>query len=159
MKNLIKFSSVALLVVILGGCGDIQNNEYTELNTVESNVSVDYELHPEKDKLYINVDINGHANDLDYDIIEYINNNYAQPVAPQPMPVAQPIRQQTTATVQPQVQAKKMTTPVNSAPVNQSNPNIDNLKFLESMTAIYEKSGRHDLARGLKASLSKNNIK
>ena len=76
MKNLIKFSSVALLVVILGGCGDIQNNEYTELNTVESNVSVDYELHPEKDKLYINVDINGHANDLDYDIIEYINNNY-----------------------------------------------------------------------------------
>ena len=90
---------------------------------------------------------------------EYINNNYAQPVAPQPMPVAQPIRQQATATVQPQVQAKKMTTPVNSAPVNQSNPNIDNLKFLESMTAIYEKSGRHDLARGLKASLSKNNIK
>ena len=36
------------------------------------------------------------------------------------------------------------------------NENIDNLKFLESMTAIYEKSGRHDLARGLKASLSKN---
>ena len=58
------------------------------------------------------------------------------------------------AMTQPQV--KKMTTPVNSAPVNQSNPNIDNLKFLESMTAIYEKSGRHDLARGLKASLSKN---
>lgn len=56
----------------------------------------------------------------------------------------------------PQQAAKKMTTPVNTAPVNQSNPNIDNLKFLESMTAIYEKSGRHDLARGLKASLSKN---
>lgn len=55
-----------------------------------------------------------------------------------------------------QAQAKKLTTPVNTAPVNQSNPNIDNLKFLESMTAIYEKSGRHDLARGLKASLTKN---
>ena len=54
---------------------------------------------------------------------------------------------------------KKHTTPVNTAPVNQGNPNIDNLKFLESMTAIYEKSGRHDLAQGLKASLSKNNIK
>lgn len=53
---------------------------------------------------------------------------------------------------------RKNTTPVNTAPVNQSNPNIDNLKFLESMTAIYEKSGRHDLARGLKASLNKNNI-
>ena len=59
----------------------------------------------------------------------------------------------------PQAQVKKMTTPVNTAPVNQSNPNIDNLKFLESMTAIYEKSGRHDLARGLKASLNKNNLK
>ena len=64
---------------------------------------------------------------------------------------------QTATITQPQV--KKMTTPVNSAPVNQSNPNIDNLKFLESMTAIYEKSGRHDLARGLKASLNKNNLK
>ena len=62
--------------------------------------------------------------------------------------------QATVAAVKPQV--KKMTKPVNSAPVNQSNPNIDNLKFLESMTAIYEKSGRHDLARGLKASLNKN---
>lgn len=53
---------------------------------------------------------------------------------------------------------KSMTTPVNNAPVNQSNPNINNLKFLESMTAIYEKSGRYDLARGLKANLAKNNI-
>ena len=71
-----------------------------------------------------------------------------------PQPVARPVQTQTMTVAQPQV--KKMTTPVNSAPVNQSNPNIDNLKFLESMTAIYEKSGRHDLARGLKASLSKN---
>ena len=63
---------------------------------------------------------------------------------------------QTQTMTVPQQQSKKMTTPVNMAPVNQSNPNIDNLKFLESMTAIYEKSGRHDLARGLKASLSKN---
>lgn len=63
-------------------------------------------------------------------------------------------RPQAQTMVQPQL--KKMTTPVNTAPVNQSNPNVDNLKFLESMTAIYEKSGRHDLARGLKASLSKN---
>lgn len=76
-----------------------------------------------------------------------------------------PQAQNTVATrpAQPQqvaVQApvKKLTTPVNNAPVNQSNPNVDNLKFLESMTAIYEKSGRHDLARGLRASLNKNNI-
>ena len=77
---------------------------------------------------------------------------YVEPIAqPQVRPMAQ------TATVQ--APARKMTTPVNTAPVNQSNPNVDNLKFLESMTAIYEKSGRHDLARGLKASLNKNNLK
>lgn len=69
-------------------------------------------------------------------------------------PASRPIQTQTMTVAQPQV--KKMTTPVNTAPVNQSNPNIDNLKFLESMTAIYEKSGRHDLAKGLKASLNKN---
>lgn len=72
--------------------------------------------------------------------------------------ISRPAQPQATATVtQPQV--KKMTTPVNTAPVNQGNPNVDNLKFLESMTAIYEKSGRYDLARGLKASLNKNNLK
>lgn len=69
-------------------------------------------------------------------------------------PVAYSSAQKTATAIQ--AQAKKHTTPVNTAPVNQSNPNIDNLKFLESMTAIYEKSGRHDLARGLKASLTKN---
>ena len=82
---------------------------------------------------------------------------YAKPAMEEfvaPQPITRPAQTQTLAAVQPQV--KKMTTPVNTAPVNQSNPNIDNLKFLESMTAIYEKSGRHDLARGLKASLSKN---
>ena len=71
--------------------------------------------------------------------------------------INRPVQSQAVATAQPQ--AKKMTTPVNAAPVNQTNPNIDNLKFLESMTAIYEKSGRHDLARGLKASLNKNSLK
>lgn len=65
-----------------------------------------------------------------------------------------------TAVTEPAIApVRKNTTPVNKAPVNQNNPNIDNLKFLESMTAIYEKSGRHDLAQGLKTSLSKNNIK
>ena len=84
---------------------------------------------------------------------EYANQTTPQEfVAPQPM--VKQVQTQTMTAIQPQV--KKMTTPVNSAPVNQSNPNIDNLKFLESMTAIYEKSGRHDLARGLKASLNKN---
>lgn len=67
---------------------------------------------------------------------------------------SEPQRPSVQTAVKPAI--RKNTTPVNTAPVNQSNPNIDNLKFLESMTAIYEKSGRHDLARGLKASLNKN---
>lgn len=73
--------------------------------------------------------------------------------------MSQPQAQRQTVQTATQTVARKNTTPVNTAPVNQSNPNIDNLKFLESMTAIYEKSGRHDLAQGLKASLNKNNIK
>lgn len=76
--------------------------------------------------------------------------------APQSEMAMQTISKPQSQVAMTQPQVKKMTTPVNTAPVNQSNPNIDNLKFLESMTAIYEKSGRHDLARGLKASLSKN---
>ena len=71
--------------------------------------------------------------------------------------MSQPQRPMTQTAVQQAV--RKNTPPVNTAPVNQSNPNIDNLKFLESMTAIYEKSGRHDLAQGLKASLNKSNLK
>ena len=68
-------------------------------------------------------------------------------------------QRQTVATMTaPQPQVKKHTTPVNTAPVNQNNSNIGNLKFIESMAAIYEKSGRHDLAQGLKANLTKNKV-
>ncbi len=81
--------------------------------------------------------------------------NYVTPQA-QNTVATRPVQSQPVAVQAPSV--KKLTTPVNNAPVNQSNPNVDNLKFLESMTAIYEKSGRHDLARGLRASLNKNNI-
>ena len=82
--------------------------------------------------------------------------NYVNPAQAQNIQTMSQPQRQTTAVQQA---VRKNTTPVNTAPVNQSNPSIDNLKFLESMTAIYEKSGRHDLAQGLKASLNKNNIK
>ena len=38
--------------------------------------------------------------------------------------------------------------------------NIDSMKFLESMTKIYEKNGRADLAQGIKAGMlkAKSNI-
>ena len=81
--------------------------------------------------------------------------NFVNPMQQQNIQtMSQPQRPMGQTAVQQAV--RKNTTPVNTAPVNQSNPNIDNLKFLESMTAIYEKSGRHDLAQGLKASLNKN---
>ena len=83
----------------------------------------------------------------------YVNPAFNQNVQTMPEPQGQSVQ----TAVKPAL--RKNTTPVNTAPVNQSNPTIDNLKFLESMTAIYEKSGRHDLAQGLKASLNKNNIK
>lgn len=37
----------------------------------------------------------------------------------------------------------------------QKTTNIDSIKFLESMTKIYEKNGRTDLAKGLKANMKK----
>jgi hypothetical protein len=63
--------------------------------------------------------------------------------------ISRPMPQQAATAVQTEV--KKMTTPVNTAPVNQSNPNVDNLKFLESMTAIYEKSPLTFFVNGLLA--------
>lgn len=39
-----------------------------------------------------------------------------------------------------------------------ANINMDNLKFLESVTQIYEKSGRKDLAQGIKSNLSKSKV-
>lgn len=109
----------------------------------------------------INAYKNGERNPYETAPMQFHNprlQKYASQMAQEP--VAQSVM--TKPAAQPaaaKAVSRGMTTPVNTAPVNQSNPNIDNLKFLESMTAIYEKSGRHDLAKGLKASLSKSNIK
>ena len=109
----------------------------------------------------INAYKNGDRNPYESAPVKFHNprmNNYQ--ARPMQETAVQPVMTKTAAqTKTAQAASKGMTTPVNTAPVNQSNPNIDNLKFLESMTAIYEKSGRHDLARGLQVSLSKNNIK
>ena len=121
---------------------------------------------PEKPFTTVNYGINAYQkenrNPYESETIQFHNprlRNYATPTISDSVTqtISRPVQPQVATMTQPQT--RKMTTPVNSAPVNQSNPNVDNLKFLESMTAIYEKSGRHDLARGLKASLSKNNVK
>lgn len=42
--------------------------------------------------------------------------------------------------------------------INSAKVNIDNVKFLETMAQIYEKSGRSDLASGIQSSLKKSNM-
>ena len=117
---------------------------------------------PEKPFTTVNYGLNAYQreNRNPYESEAPIHNprlrNFVNPMSQQNVQtMSQPQRQATAV----QQAVRKNTTPVNTAPVNQSNPNIDNLKFLESMTAIYEKSGRHDLAQGLKASLNKSNLK
>ena len=117
---------------------------------------------PEKPFTTVNYGLNAYQreNRNPYESEGLIHNprlrNFVNPMQQQNIQtMSQPQRQATAV----QQAVRKNTTPVNTAPVNQSNPNIDNLKFLESMTAIYEKSGRHDLAQGLKASLNKSNLK
>lgn len=74
----------------------------------------------------------------------------APKVSPAPSRVTTPVRPVQSIDLEPAESAAKVATLV-SAPKK----NIDNVKFLETMTAIYEKSGRHDLAQGIKANLSK----
>ena len=44
---------------------------------------------------------------------------------------------------------------INDTPLYKETSNVDSKKFLEAMTKIYEKSGRNDLAQGLKNNISK----
>lgn len=81
----------------------------------------------------------------------------APPVAPQPA--------QKSVSQRPMAQGPSQATMTNTlqAAVLKAAPmasgakttNIDSIKFLESMTKIYEKNGRSDLAQGLKANMKK----
>ena len=139
------------------GANPIQNS-YT--NSDKPFTTVNYGLNAykkENQNPYEQGPVQFHNPRMQQYISPLLRNQMAQATMQQQLAQA---RQNTATMTSPMQQpVKKHTTPVNTAPVNQGNPNIDNLKFLESMTAIYEKSGRHDLAQGLKASLSKNNIK
>ena len=145
-----------------------QNNMYNGLSPIGNTYQ-----NPEKPFTTVNYGLNAYKkenqNPYEQEPVHFHNprmNQYISPLLRNQMAqtamqqqLAQQMTNVATATAPVSQPMKKHTTPVNTAPVNQGNPNIDNLKFLESMTAIYEKSGRHDLAQGLKASLSKNNIK
>ena len=138
------------------GINPVANNSF--INTDKPFTNVNYGLNAykkENENPYEQAPI--HNPRMHQYVSPLLRNQMAQAMMQQQL--AQPRQNTATATMPQEAPIKKHTTPVNTAPVNQGNPNIDNLKFLESMTAIYEKSGRHDLAQGLKASLSKNNIK
>ena len=77
-----------------------------------------------------------------------INGNFQIPPRPKK-------ENQTPRNTSPYIQKKenKITNPV----TNRNNQN--SMKFLESVTKIYEQSGRQDLAMGLKNSISKTKQK
>ena len=151
------------------GIKDREIDMYKNVNTTTDNV------YPNSDKSFttVNYGINAYKkenqNPYEQEPVTFHNPRMQQYISPLlrnqmaqtalQQQLAQPRQSVATMTAPVSQPIKKHTTPVNTAPVNQGNPNIDNLKFLESMTAIYQKSGRHDLAQGLKANLMKNNIK
>ena len=75
--------------------------------------------------------------------------------------VSQPVVRQQAPYAAPSSFASEPVRPaLNSAPVQMTMPqadsvNVDSMKFLESITKIYEKNGREDLAKGLKDNLKK----
>lgn len=68
-----------------------------------------------------------------------------------PMSAPKPVQRQTAPSTKINMQ-----NPIDSMPARPSNAaNIDSVRFLESITKIYEKNGRTDLAKGLKDNLKR----
>lgn len=122
---------------------------------------------------------------VNYGLRAYQNgtrNPYLTPERQRPRPVASPapaavrtqsiVNNMTQAHQRPLTQSKIQNPIQNTAnagvktalktenTVRPRTTNIDSIKFLESMTKIYEKNGRKDLAQGLKANMkkAKNNL-
>lgn len=83
-------------------------------------------------------------------------------VSPQPSVVKRPVSQNLQGAAQSSpaqnmmqntIQGVALKTP--PASVKPRTTNVDSIKFLESMTKIYEKNGRSDLAQGLKTNMKK----
>lgn len=97
---------------------------------------------------------------------------YVSPEIQRPRPSAAPVSQSLqhvtkTLSQKPAMQSTAITQSSQTAlktasvPVQAAKPkttNIDSIKFLESMTKIYEKNGRSDLAQGLKANMKKAKV-
>lgn len=100
----------------------------------------------------------------------YVSSEVQRPrpsVAPTPAPskasyqnlqqAARPA-QQMQKTVQSPIQGRTSMATQNRTAARPKTTNIDSMKFLESMTKIYEKNGRSDLAQGLKTNMKKAKI-
>ena len=71
--------------------------------------------------------------------------------------ISNPVKKQTTGLAE-KVSSNLMQKTV-VKPTLTSQPRPENIKFLETMSAIYEKSGRHDLAQGIRTSMQKATTK
>lgn len=86
---------------------------------------------------------------------------YSSPEIQRPRPTVAQARTNTTPAAQalhssPVMQKTIQKQAVNPAQMQRpKTTNIDSMKFLESMTKIYEKNGRSDLAQGLKSNMKK----
>lgn len=82
-----------------------------------------------------------------------------RPVAPapsiQPSNINNVAKSMSMRPQQSQMQSAVQTAPASLKP---KTANIDSMKFLESMTKIYEKNGRTDLAQGLKSNMKKAKV-
>lgn len=89
-----------------------------------------------------------------------------RPSISQPMPASANLSQSSSnmssqinpATMKSAMQTMQKTAAPAMTKPKQKTANIDSMKFLESMTKIYEKNGRTDLAQGLKANMKKAKI-
>ncbi len=102
----------------------------------------------------VNASVNNYA------INSYQKNQNANPYN-SGATISKPQRRQLPPTPAVSADKRAYTTNINPAPVRKQAPtapqgrNIENIKFLESVTKIYEQSGRKDLANGLKANINK----
>lgn len=80
-----------------------------------------------------------------------------RPTVAAPLPSAA-VQQSVKTSLRPTTQSTVQTAPVTNVGVRPKTTNIDSMKFLESMTKIYEKNGRSDLAQGLKTNMKKAKV-
>ncbi|MDD3436656.1 MAG: hypothetical protein PHC64_05845 [Candidatus Gastranaerophilales bacterium] len=91
----------------------------------------------------------------------YLTSEMQRPrpsIAPAPSVNIQQAAKNINSAPKPQVSMPNTIQKTIPAAVKPKTANIDSMKFLESMTKIYEKNGRTDLAQGLKANMKKAKV-